>query len=157
MENTAVLLTAATLIGLAAAVPARAAEVGKAAPLFVADSSTGQIALEDYRGKKNVLLALYFADFTGGLNMAEMKAFQADIAAFERLNTQVLGVSPDDVETHKRFAASLNLTFPLVSDPGGEIRGPVRPGTDRVFHRHAGRRPADRRGDARQPERHRRH
>jgi len=31
-----------------------------------------------------------------------MKAFQADIAAFERLNTQVLGVSPDDVETHKR-------------------------------------------------------
>ena len=51
-----------------------------------------------------------------------MKAFQADIAAFERLNTQVLGVSPDDVETHKRFAESLKLTFPLVSDPGGTIR-----------------------------------
>jgi peroxiredoxin Q/BCP len=51
-----------------------------------------------------------------------MKAFQADIAAFERLNTQVLGVSPDDVETHKRFAESLKLTFPLVSDPGGKIR-----------------------------------
>ena len=51
-----------------------------------------------------------------------MQAFQADIAAFERLNTQVLGVSPDDVATHKRFAASLNLTFPLVSDPGGKIQ-----------------------------------
>jgi peroxiredoxin Q/BCP len=50
-----------------------------------------------------------------------MKAFQADIAAFERLNTQVLGVSPDDVATHQRFAASLSLTFPLVSDPGGKI------------------------------------
>ncbi len=66
MVNTAVLLTAATLIGLAAALPARAAQVGKAAPLFAADSSTGKIALEDYRGKKNVLLAFYFADFTGG-------------------------------------------------------------------------------------------
>lgn len=51
-----------------------------------------------------------------------MRAFQADIAAFERLNTQVLGVSPDDVATHKRFAESLGLTFPLVSDTGGKIQ-----------------------------------
>jgi len=51
-----------------------------------------------------------------------MRAFQADIAAFERLDTQVLGVSPDDVATHKRFAESLGLTFPLVSDPGGKIQ-----------------------------------
>ena len=51
-----------------------------------------------------------------------MKAFQADIKAFERLNTQVLGVSPDDVPTHQRFAESLSLSFPLVSDPGGTIQ-----------------------------------
>jgi peroxiredoxin Q/BCP len=66
MVLTAVLLTAAALIGLAAAVPTEAAEVGKAAPAFAADSSTGEIALADYQGKKNVLLAFYFADFTGG-------------------------------------------------------------------------------------------
>lgn len=57
-----------------------------------------------------------------------MQAFQADIAAFERLNTQVLGVSPDDVATHKRFAESLKLTFPLVSDPGGKIQTQYGPG-----------------------------
>ena len=57
-----------------------------------------------------------------------MKAFQADIAAFERLNTQVLGVSPDDVATHKRFAESLNLSFPLISDPGGAIQAGYGPG-----------------------------
>lgn len=50
-----------------------------------------------------------------------MAAFQKDIASFERLDTQVLGVSSDDLETHKRFAASLNLTFPLVVDPGGKL------------------------------------
>jgi len=64
--NTAVLLAAATLIGLAAASPARAAEVGKAAPLFAAGSSGGTIALAQFQGKKNVLLAFYFKDFTGG-------------------------------------------------------------------------------------------
>ena len=62
-----------------------------------------------------------------------MKAFQADIAAFERLNTQVLGVSPDDVETHKRFAESLKLTFPLVSDPGGTIQSLYGPGRIAFF------------------------
>jgi peroxiredoxin Q/BCP len=50
-----------------------------------------------------------------------MAAFQKDIASFERLDTWVLGVSPDDLETHKRFAASLKLTFPLVTDPGGKL------------------------------------
>ena len=64
------LLSAATVaVGLAAARTARAtdaAQVGKAAPLFAADSTHGRIALADYQGKKNVLLAFYFKDFTGG-------------------------------------------------------------------------------------------
>ena len=50
-----------------------------------------------------------------------MAAFQEDIASFERLDTQVLGVSSDDLETHERFAASLGLSFPLVTDPGGKL------------------------------------
>lgn len=50
-----------------------------------------------------------------------MAAFQRDLASFERLDTQVLGVSPDDLETHRRFAESLKLGFPLVVDPGGEL------------------------------------
>ena len=51
-----------------------------------------------------------------------MAAFQKDIEAFESRDTQVLGVSPDDLETHKRFAESLSLTFPLIVDEGGEIQ-----------------------------------
>jgi peroxiredoxin Q/BCP len=45
-----------------------------------------------------------------------MAAFQRDIASFEARDAQVLGVSADDVETHKRFAESLKLTFPLLVD-----------------------------------------
>ena len=66
MTATAVFLAATLTLCLAAAVPARAAQVGSAAPLFEADSSAGPIRLADYQGKKNVLLAFYFADFTGG-------------------------------------------------------------------------------------------
>ena len=57
-----------------------------------------------------------------------MAAFQKDIEAFERRDTQVLGVSPDDLETHKRFAESLNLTFPLLVDPGKKIQAQYGPG-----------------------------
>ena len=63
---TAFLLTAALLIGGATVPTARAEQVDAAAPLFEADASTGRIALADYRGKRNVLLAFYFKDFSAG-------------------------------------------------------------------------------------------
>ena len=43
---------------------ANALEVGDEAPLFEAISDKGPVNLIDYRGKKNVVLAFYFADFT---------------------------------------------------------------------------------------------
>ena len=47
-----------------------------------------------------------------------MKAFQSDIAGFEKLDAQVLGVSTDTLETHHEFAAELDLCFPLLADDG---------------------------------------
>ena len=57
-----------------------------------------------------------------------MAAFQRDIASFEDRGAQVLGVSTDDVETHRRFAASLKLTFPLLVDRGDAIPADYRRG-----------------------------
>jgi peroxiredoxin Q/BCP len=45
-----------------------------------------------------------------------MKAFEAGRARLEGLGAQVLGVSPDDVATHKKFAGALGLGFPLLAD-----------------------------------------
>ena len=50
-----------------------------------------------------------------------MGAFQKDIKSFERLDTQVLGVSKDSLDSHIKFAEELNLTFPLISDPDGKL------------------------------------
>ena len=47
-----------------------------------------------------------------------MQAFQSDIAHFEKLNVQVLGVSSDTLETHNAFAKKLGLSFPLLVDDG---------------------------------------
>jgi peroxiredoxin Q/BCP len=47
-----------------------------------------------------------------------MQAFQNDIARFEKLNAQVLGVSADTLETHNDFAKKLGLSFPLLVDDG---------------------------------------
>ena len=51
---------------LAAPLGAWALDVGEKAPGFEADSTAGTIRLADHQGKKNVLLAFYFQDFTGG-------------------------------------------------------------------------------------------
>jgi len=50
-----------------------------------------------------------------------MAAFQKDIKSFERLDTQVLGVSRDNLDSHHKFAEELQLTFPLISDPDGQL------------------------------------
>jgi len=45
-----------------------------------------------------------------------LKAYQADIAKFEKSNTQVLGISVDSYAANKRFKEDIGVTFPLLSD-----------------------------------------
>lgn len=51
-----------------------------------------------------------------------MQAFQNDLARFEKLNAQVLGVSPDSVATHIEFAKKYGLKFPLLADEQGNMQ-----------------------------------
>ncbi len=44
------------------------------------------------------------------------------MATLEALNTQVMGISGDSMDTVKRFAAEFGITYPLVSDQGGAIK-----------------------------------
>src|SRR5215467_9695494 len=45
-----------------------------------------------------------------------MLAYQAGIAKFEGVETQVYGISTDNTPSQKEFASKLNLSFPLLSD-----------------------------------------
>jgi peroxiredoxin len=50
-----------------------------------------------------------------------MKAFQQDLKRLEATDTQVLGVSMDSPYANKAFADQIGVTFPLLSDWGGEV------------------------------------
>lgn len=51
-----------------------------------------------------------------------MQAFQKEIALFEKLDAQVLGVSSDTVATHAEFTKEHSLSFPLLADEKGSVQ-----------------------------------
>lgn len=65
---------------------------------------------------KTVVLAFYPADFTKGCT-AEFQTFADQYDTLFGADVVVLGISSDSLESHKRFAASLDLPFRLLSDP----------------------------------------
>lgn len=71
--------------------------------------------LSDFRGK-NVLLYFYPKDNTPGCT-SEAKSFRDHYSAFEDLNTIILGVSRDTLQSHQRYKEKLQLPFDLISDP----------------------------------------
>jgi thioredoxin-dependent peroxiredoxin len=69
---------------------------------------------------KTVVLAFFPRDFTGGCT-AEMKTFAEQYDSLFGPDVVVVGISVDSLQTHSRFAASLNLPFRLLSDPSQEV------------------------------------
>ena len=65
---------------------------------------------------KTVVLAFYPADFTKGCT-AELQTFAEQYDTLFGSDVVVLGISSDSLESHRRFAASLDLPFRLLSDP----------------------------------------
>ncbi len=91
---------------------------GNAAPEFELADQNGQLhSLEDYRDQW-VVLYFYPKDETPGCT-TEACEFRDNIFAFRKLNAQILGVSLDDVESHKAFAENHGLPFPLLADTEG--------------------------------------
>ena len=110
---------AAALILVAS--PVLALSVGDQAPDFTAQTNQGEVSLADYLGKKNVILTFYFAIYTPAWKTTTL-AFQEDMAILEGLNTQVMGISRDSMDTVKRFAEEFGITYPLISDGGGVVK-----------------------------------
>ncbi|MEN9203821.1 MAG: peroxiredoxin [Thermostichus sp. DG_1_6_bins_120] len=95
-------------------------EVGSPAPEFELPDQTGQLRhLSDFRGEW-VVLYFYPRDFTSGCTI-EARGFQRDLPKFQAMGAQVVGVSADSVDSHKRFCSAEGLQFPLLSDPKGEV------------------------------------
>ena len=88
---------------------------GDAAPDFAArDAEGNEVKLSNLRGQK-VVLYFYPKDDTPGCTR-EACSLRDSHAAFEERGIKVLGVSLDDEESHRRFAAKYDLPFTLLAD-----------------------------------------
>jgi peroxiredoxin len=98
-------------------------QVGKQAPDFTLKNQDGQdVALSQFKGKSNVVLAFYPLDFSPVCSK-EHACFVNDFSEFEGVKAQVLGISVDSVWAHKAFAEKLGIRYPLLADfhPKGKV------------------------------------
>src|SRR6266568_7142591 len=89
--------------------------IGETAPDFELPDDEGEkVKLSDFRGKK-VVLYFYPEDFTSGCELQACK-FRDAYPQIESANAIVLGVSPDSVDSHRRFREAHGLPFHLLVD-----------------------------------------
>ena len=90
------------------------------APKFcLQDAGEEEICLNSYRGKW-VVLYFYPKDNTSGCTREAMD-FTAALDALHALGAEVLGISRDSPESHRKFAEKHNLKIKLLSDPDHKV------------------------------------
>ena len=95
--------------------------VGSEAPVWTAETTDGErIALPDFRGRQSVLLMFYPEDDTPGCTI-QGKSFTASKEDFDAANIAVVGVSEDNVESHKNFGDKFGFNIDLLADPEHEF------------------------------------
>ena len=83
------------------------------------DQNGNTVALSDYKGKK-VVLFFYPEDDTPTCTVQACN-LRDNYALLKNEGFEVIGVSPDDVASHKKFEAKFNLPFTLIADPQHKI------------------------------------
>jgi len=93
---------------------------GDSVPKFEAsDANSNKVKSSDFKGKKHVIY-FYPKDFTPGCT-TEADEFSKDYSKFQKEGIEVIGVSPDDVESHKKFCEKMGIKFQLLADTDKEI------------------------------------
>ena len=97
-------------------------EVGDSAPDFnLVGVSGDEIRLDDYKGKKNVILTFY-EDNSWGVCRRQLGQLQKHISDIEKLNAEVIAISTagnqQDVEKSKR---NIEITYGLIPTPNKKV------------------------------------
>lgn len=98
-----------------------ALRINDTAPNFTADTTQGKLDLHQWIGDSYAILFSHPKDFTP-VCTTEFGAVAQLAGEFKKRNTKVMGISVDDVEDHKKWAADIekysgaNVTFPIIDD-----------------------------------------
>lgn len=117
----ALLLPLALLLGSGSQDSSVPLKVGDPAPDFSLPYATkdsiasDDLKLSDLIGKRNIVLAFYPADWSGGCTK-EVCTLRDNFASLSDLNAEILGISGDYQFSHHEWAVHHNLPFKLVSD-----------------------------------------
>ena len=91
-------------------------KVGDIAPAFEGLTSDGsKFALKDFLGRRKIVLYFYPKDDTPGCTK-EACSFRDNLKLIRELDAEIVGVSLDSVDSHKKFVAKYHLPFTLMSD-----------------------------------------
>ena len=107
-------------------------KIGDKAPAFEAPDQNGETKrLSDYAGKK-LILYFYPKDNTPGCT-AEACSLRDGKAVLQEKGFEIVGVSPDTVQSHQRFIAKKELNFTLLSDPEHRVAEAYGVGGEKKF------------------------
>lgn len=94
--------------------------IGDKAPLFSGiDQNERKVSLKDLKGKK-VILYFYPKDDTPGCT-AESCNLRDNWSLLKKKGYEIVGVSADDTESHKKFADKYDLNFTLLADTDKKV------------------------------------
>jgi peroxiredoxin Q/BCP len=93
---------------------------GVKAPKFSLEADDGTTVTLDSLAGKNVVLFFYPKDDTSGCTK-EACDFRDAFPRFGKLDAVVIGVSPDSIDSHRKFKAKFELPYRLLSDEGHRV------------------------------------
>ena len=93
---------------------------GDAVPKFeLLDSDGNNVKSTDFKGKKHVIY-FYPKDFTPGCTV-EADEFSKNYNKFKKAGIEIVGISKDGVDSHKKFCEKMKIPFVLLADTKTEV------------------------------------